>query len=287
MPFYIYAWITNFFYSLSAITGKLTIKHQIRNPWQLNYTWGLLTCILIIPFALWSGVRVPTHWGPLWIFGITSAISGTLWFLSMSRLDISVMSPLYAFRPVFSVLLGFVLFNEQLNVTQYALIGVIIFAGLFASVDEHLSLRSFFRPSIALALSAVLFSAILGAATKYAMAYEGFWEVTLWGSLLSMVPGLLTVPLFWKDLKRTPVRRYNGLIVSVVIALIGFFAVNKAFAENISITSAILSVPTSMVIAFLFSVFAPKLLEKHPLKIYAIRFMSAAVMVLAALRLSS
>jgi drug/metabolite transporter (DMT)-like permease len=287
MPFYVFAWITNFFYSLSAITGKLTSKHQIKNPWQLNYLWGLFSCILITPFALWNGVHLPTHWGPLWVFGIASALSGTLWILSMSLLDVSVLTPLYAFRPVFSVILGLLFLNEHLTVTQYILIGVIIIAGLFESADDHFSLRSFFHPTIALAITAVLFSAILGAATKYAMTYEGLWEVTLWGSLLSMVPGIVTIPLFWKDVQRTPVQKYKGLIVSVVISFIGFLSVNKAFAENISITTAILSVPTSMLMAFLFSVFAPKLLEKHSMKIYAIRFSAAAVMVLAALKLTS
>jgi hypothetical protein len=40
-----------------------------------------------------------------------------------------------------------------------------------------------------------------------------------------------------------------------------------------------------MAIAFLFSVFAPQLLEKHTLKVYAVRFISAAIMIVAASQL--
>jgi drug/metabolite transporter (DMT)-like permease len=287
MPFYVFAWIADCLYGLSSITGKLSSKHQLRNPWQLNFIWGTLSCILILPFAIWYGVRLPVHWGPLLVFGIVSSISGTLYILSLNNLDISVLAPLYSFRPVFSVLLGYVLFHEQLTVTQLALTGVIIVAGLFASMDEHLSLRSFFHKFIVLALVAVFCSAIQGAATKYALEYEGFWEVTLWGSVLSMVPILLTVPLFWKDLRKTPIRKYNVLLTTVVISTLGFFAANKAYAINVGITSVIMSVPTSMLMAFLFSVFAPKILEKHSKKVYLIRFSATAIMVLAALRLSA
>jgi len=44
--------------------------------------------------------------------------------------------------------------------------------------------------------------------------------------------------------------------------------------------------PFSMIFAFMFSVFAPKLLEKHTLKIYVIRFSSVAVMIWAAIQLT-
>ena len=41
-----------------------------------------------------------------------------------------------------------------------------------------------------------------------------------------------------------------------------------------------------MVIAFAFSTFAPQLLEKHTVRIYAIRFTAAAIMIVAAIELS-
>jgi len=44
--------------------------------------------------------------------------------------------------------------------------------------------------------------------------------------------------------------------------------------------------PFSMIFAFMFSIFAPNLLEKHTIKIYVIRFTSVAVMIWAAMQLT-
>lgn len=41
-----------------------------------------------------------------------------------------------------------------------------------------------------------------------------------------------------------------------------------------------------MFFALIFSIFKPELLEKHPAKVYAVRFIAAAIMVLAAIKLS-
>jgi drug/metabolite transporter (DMT)-like permease len=253
----------------------------------LNFVWGFLGCAVMLPIALLNGVHFPTHWGPLWLYGIASAFSGLLYILTLYRMDLSIMSPLYSFRTVFSVCMGVAFFNESLSVGQYSLIGIIFLAGLLVSLDEKFSLKSFFHKTTVLALVAIFCSAMVGVATKNAMIYEGFWEVTLWGSFLSIVPALFLFPWFYKDLKRIPIKKYSGVISSVLLSTLGLLAANMAFAANISITSAILSVPTTMIMAFLFSIFAPKLLEKHSMKIYVIRFSAAAVMVVAALRLTA
>jgi hypothetical protein len=68
--------------------------------------------------------------------------------------------------------------------------------------------------------------------------------------------------------------------------LIGILTSNKSYTDNVTISSAIISLPMSMIMAFLFSIFAPNLLEKHTLKVYAIRFTAAAIMIISALKLS-
>ena len=80
---------------------------------------------------------------------------------------------------------------------------------------------------------------------------------------------------------------WSGVTWSTILLTFGMFAANRAFAVNVGISSAIMTVPLSMIFAVLFSVFAPKLLEKHTMKVYALRFAAAAIMIFAALRLSS
>jgi drug/metabolite transporter (DMT)-like permease len=167
------------------------------------------------------------------------------------------------------------------------LVGILFIAGLFVSMDEGFSLRSFFRTSIILAFLAVSTATIYGASIKYAMQYEGYWEVVLWGSILPVILLLPTIPLFRKNIRETSRQDYLGAIVFTVLGFFGFLTSNKAYGQNVSITSAILSVPMSMILAFLLSLVAPKLLEKHTIKIYAIRFAAATVMLVAALKLTS
>lgn len=286
MSYILFAWATSFLYATSAIIAKLTSKHRIANPWLFNFVWTLAITIFSIPFALSGRVGWPTNWGSMLVVGVASTIAGILYILAMSKLDVSVLNPLYSFRTPMSVILGFLIFHELLSPIQLLLIAVITLAGVFVSMDERFSPKTFFHSSIALALFAVLSSSIYGATVKYVQVGNGYWEAVLWTNVINMVLLVGTIPLFWKELKKTPIGNYNGVILSGFAASAGGIAAYKAFAVNLGISTAIVSLPLSMVMAFAFSVVAPKLLEKHPLKVYAVRFAAATVMFLAALGLS-
>lgn len=286
MPFYIFAWIANIFYSLGGVVGKLSSKHQISNPWLFNFVWTALSILITIPFALAGHIQWPTHWGLLWLFGFTAAISGTLYILSLYALDVSILGPIYNLRTALIVASGVIFFHEKLAGYQMGLVFIIILAGLFVTMDEKHGLKSFLQKSVLLGLVTIVSSAIYNSLLKYTMQYESYWVVTLWSLILAQVFLLPTIPLFWRDLKKIPLREYGGVTASTLLLTFGLFATNKAFAQNLGISSAILTIPLSMIFAFLFSVFAPKLLEKHTMKVYAIRFGAAAVMIIAALQLS-
>lgn len=286
MPFYVAAWLTNIFYGFGSIASKLSSKHQLSNPWLFNFVLGVIITLGTIPIAIANGVQWPIHWGALWLAGLFSALAGTLFVLAMYKLDISILSPLYSLRVAFSILLGMIFFGELLTIFQLVLVSIIFIAGLFVSVDEHLSIRSFFRPVIGLAILAVLSSAIYSATLKSAMQVEGYWEVTLWNNVLAVIITFVTVPLFWKDLRKMHMKYYSGVAISGLAYTFGALTANIAYATNIGLSAAILAVPMSMIMAILFSLIKPELLEKHTLKIYAIRLSAAAVMVWAALRLS-
>lgn len=286
MPFYVYAWLTDIFYGIGTISGKLASARQMRNPWQMNFVWGGLMGVLVLPLAAYPGIHLPTNWGAMWLATIVSFISGTLYLLTLYKLDVSVMSPLYSLRSVFGLVLGVFLFHEAIVFQQYFFISLIIIAGFFVSLDEHFTVRSFFRKPIALALFAILTSAFYSASIKNVMQYDNVWDVTFWVNVLGVIPLLLTIPLFKKDIQKTAIRDYQGAFISALFSVFGAITSNIAFGVNISISTAIIAVPMSMIFAFLFSFIKPSLLEKHTLKVYAIRFSAAAIMVIAALRLS-
>ena len=97
---------------------------------------------------------------------------------------------------------------------------------------------------------------------------------------------LVTWPKFGKDFKKIGPKEFGATLLGALTGVVGILASNKAFASNIGVSAAIISLPISMIIAFLFSVFAPQLLEKHTLKVYFVRFAAATVMILAALKLN-
>jgi hypothetical protein len=112
------------------------------------------------------------------------------------------------------------------------------------------------------------------------------WTTNLWIAIINFLLLLPTIPLFRKDLKTLDRAHITPVVLMGLFFTVSIFATNKAYESSYSITSLIMVMPFSMIFAFMFSVFAPKLLEKHTLKIYAIRFSSAAVMIWAAIQLT-
>jgi uncharacterized membrane-anchored protein len=143
--------------------------------------------------------------------------------------------------------------------------------------------------------------AVYNAVLKITIAENGYWPVFYWTAILGQIMLLPTIPLFLTELRSSyrrervapreliPLSARQLLSVAnlALISLLANLAANKAFAANVSLSAAIVSLPLSMILAFLFSVFAPELLEKHSPKIYAIRFTAAAVMFWSALQLSA
>jgi drug/metabolite transporter (DMT)-like permease len=286
MSYTLFAWITTIFYAASGLVGKFAAKHKITNPWLYNFVWSLVVVIISVGVALWYGGRWPAMWGSIVIAGIMSAVTAVTYTLSVYMLDVSVLGPLYIFRTPASVLLGAMFFGETMGAWQLMLIGVMTVAGMFVTMDEKMSLRSFFRKPIAFGLFTVLLSSIYNATVKYAVAQNGYWDTVLWYNIVNQVVLLVTVPLFIKDLKQLKKGDYFHVSLSALFAGIGGITVIPAIAGNLGITMAILALPMGMVSAIVLSYFAPKLLEKHPTKVYAVRLASAAVMFAAGLALS-
>src|SRR3989344_1579835 len=151
-----FAWLASLMYGLEAITGKLTSKHVIQNPYLFNFFWAFFILILTIPVALINGVTVPAHWGYIIIASFFYALSGVLYVLALYKLDVSVIAPLFSFRTAMAVILGALFLGEVLLTRQYVLIGIIFVFGIFVSIDEKSALRSFFTRGTAIALFAML-----------------------------------------------------------------------------------------------------------------------------------
>ena len=285
MSFAFWAWSALFFYVIEILLGKILARHLVKNPWLFNFVWSLFILMLLVPPALMANVRVPGQWTDLLIASFFYALCSILYIFCLFRLDVSVLSPLFNVRTALSVFLGALLLAEWLTPRQYALIGVIIVAGFVVSIDEKFNLRSLFSRRMILAFALMVDLALMGIYVNRAVAAVGFWEATLWMAIIAQFMYLVTAPYFIDDLKRISRKQIGALLIMALAGTLGTVAVNKAYAINVSLTSVIISIPLSPVVAFLCSTRWPELLEYHPKRVYVIRLTVTAVMVLAAIAL--
>ncbi len=286
MSYIVFAWLTTIVYGLGGVVGKIATKHHIENPWLYNALWVLLTVLYIAPLAMFNNVGLPQDWGSMVWLGIANAVSGIMFVLAFYAVDLTVLAPLSNIRTPFVALLGVLWFGEQLSFLQWALIGAVFVAGMVIHIDERMSIRSFWTKGMGLVLLWIPTSVWFNTMVKRASQSNGYWEVALWSNILALLLILPTVPLFYRDLSKIHFSRYYTSAFSIVLWTAGLLFSVKALGENVSITMAIMSLPLSMVFTMALSVFWPKLLEKHTLKVYAIRFVAASVMFAAALGLS-
>lgn len=286
MPFYAYAWIASFSAACIVITTKLTSKYSITNPWLFTFLWTFVIMVFTVPSSLANHAGFPNDWSPIIIASIFSMLWNVLYIKTMYLIDVSTLSPLFNFRTLFAVLLGALFLHENLTSYQVFLFFIIITAGMFASLDEKMNIKSFFKPSIFIGLSAMLVLALANAWIKIALVYNDVWTLNLWMSIITQALVLPTIPLFIKDVKKINVSSILPVGIMGLFQTITNWASNIAYGVNVGITSLIMSVPLSMIAAFFLSLFLPKLLEKHTMKVYAIRFTAAFIMIIAALQLS-
>ncbi len=285
MNYLAFAWIASISSALIIVISKLTSKYSIPNPWFFNFLWSFITLIIIIPLAYLNHASVPNIWLPVAVAGAGQALFYIFYLLALYRLDVSTITPLFNFRTVFAVLLGIIFLSEKFSLHQAGFAAIIIVAGIFSTIDEKFSAKSFLNSSIGLAILAMLSLSISNASTKWAMNYNDVWTVNLWLSLFGFLVILPTIPLFKRSLFKIKPNQISPIFLMGLLQNVTNYALTTALAVNVGITSIIMSIPLSMILAASFSIFVPKLMEKHTLKVYAIRFIAAAIMIYGALQL--
>ena len=286
MSFYFFAWLASIFYGIEAVIGKLISKYTVKNPWLFNFIWSGITLVLIGGVSIYSGIHWPVSWPPLLLAALFYALGGLLYIVGIYYFDISALSPMYNFRTVFSVILAALMLGEVLTSYQYGLIALIFLAGIFVTMDERFSLKSFFSWPMLIVMGDMVGLALMGIYIQKAMVANDFWTVTFYLALLSQVLYLVTIPLFWRDLKSLAWKHVPGIFWMALAGFIATLAANKAYSLNVGISATIISLPLSMFMAFALSYLFPDLLEKHPNRVYIVRFGAAAVMFASAILLS-
>jgi drug/metabolite transporter (DMT)-like permease len=205
----------------------------------------------------------------------------------VKKLDITVLSPLFNLKLVITVLLGYFFLGEILTTRMIFLIGVVVIAGVFATMDERFSLKSFLNKNIMLGIFLMFFASIQVLLINRAMSQNDYWTGMMWMVIMSIIFSFaINFPRFYKDLKKTKIKDYSGVVLLAIFGGLSDLAVYKAYEGNIGISSIIFSLPISMILTLFFVFWKPDLLEKHTVKVYIIRLAATAVMILGAIGLS-
>lgn len=282
----LFAWIASFSYGIYAITAKLIGKYQLKNSYQFSFFITLFSGIIMATISYYYGGRWPSNWTYILLAALFLAVGNALYLRALKVLDVSVFSPLFNIRVAITVILGAVLLGENFSTNTLSLIITIFIAGFFATMDERFSVRSFFTKNIGLGILFMLVLSIQSILVNRAVDQTEYWTATLWMSLSAILASFLILyPKFKSDLSRTKPKEYIGVGLLAVIGSVGDLAAYRAFAGNVSVSSVIISLPLSMVLAFILSIWKPALLEKHSYKVYLVRFAAAAIMIWAALQL--
>lgn len=286
MPYYFYALLGSAVSGLFVIVAKLTSKYSIKNPWLFNFLLTIVSLLFILPAAIYYDATFPNDWIAIIFSAIFATLFNIFYIFSNYELDVSTFMPLFNFRGIFAVLIGITFFGEKLTPYKLFFVGVIIIAGIFSSMDEKFKIKSFFRFSIATGILTTLFLAVNNAFTKMALVNNSIWTTSLWIAILNVVMLIPTIYLFKKDLKKLDIAHVLPVGLMGLFGTLGGFLANLAYKSNLTVSSLIMNMPFSMIYAFLFSIFAPKLLERHTLKIYMIRFASVIIMIWATMQLT-
>ena len=282
----LFAWLASAIYGTYAITAKLIGKYQLKNSYQFSFFMTLFSGIVMSIISYVNGGRIATNWSFILLAAAFLALGNALYLTALKVLDVSVMSPLFNIRVAITVLLGVLFLGESLSTKAVYLIALIFIAGFFATMDEKFSFKTFFTQNIGLGLLFMLALSIQSLFVNRAISQTDYWTATLWMGLLAIVFSFIFLySRFKDDITKSKPKDYVGVGVLAIIGSIGDLAAYKAFEGNVGLSSVIISLPISMLLAFVLSVWKPSLMERHPLKVYLVRFIAAVVMIWGAIQL--
>ena len=283
----LYAWIASIASGFTPIVVKASSKSLVKNPWMFNLLWLIFGIPLVVLLAIFKGGGLPANWRSVFLLSLSSALFYVFYTVSIYKLDVTTIGPLFSLRTVFAVILGVFLLHEKINALGLFLILIIVLFSPLAAYNEQLKAKAFFQKNIILVVLAMAALAFMGYFTNISVAKNGYATTLLWQDFLTLMLLLPTYMLIKKE-ERSDFN-VRKLVPFMLLGITGFLytaTATLAYASNLALSSVIISLPLSMVFAYLLSRKYAKFLEKHPPRVYAIRFFAAFVMVGAAIWLS-
>lgn len=251
----------------------------------LKFFWTSFNLLLTAVIAYFFGIKAPANFLPYIVAGLFLAIGNIFLTYSIYKLDVTVISPLFALRTAFTAIIGILFLKENFNFVQYLMIVIIFISGLLIRVDENFSFKKSMH-DLWLGIACMFFLSISSATIKIASVNGSYWNNVFWINFFTSVFLLLSVPKFIFDLKSTPIKKYIGALGYSLAGGVGRLLMFFGLASNVTVTTAVTSLPMSMIMTIPLAYVFPQLLEKHTIRIYIIRLLLAIVMITCSIKLS-
>ena len=130
--------------AVSMAIGTI-LTHRWKPPVSLlTFTsWQLIAGgILLLPLAMWIEPPLPSLskaniTGLIYLSLIGAALTYTLWFRGLFKLDPSIVSVLGFLSPVSAILIGWLLLGQSLNATQILAVIIVLITVWLSQINSH------------------------------------------------------------------------------------------------------------------------------------------------------
>ncbi len=134
----LFAWIACVASGITPLVIKTSSKSLVKNPWLFNLLWLAFGIPLVAVLAVFKGGGLPSNWPAVIFLSLSSAFFYFFYTVSLYKLDVTTISPLFSLRTVFAVILGIVVLHESIGVFGITLIIIIVLLSPLAAYDENL-----------------------------------------------------------------------------------------------------------------------------------------------------
>jgi drug/metabolite transporter (DMT)-like permease len=193
---------------------------------------------------------------------------------------------LFQLQAVLIALLAYIFLNERFPIQNYLWATLLVAGSVLVSIDEKMSIKTFFKPGIILILVMQLFHAGSNLFIGFTLQNINFIQVSFWANLIIAI-SFFPFILITKPKLKYSLKNVSPVLLATTISNFGALFLFKAFEENLTITSviALLNAPLVFTISVLASKYLPTLIEHHSAKVYVIRGTGLIITLIAAYKI--
>jgi drug/metabolite transporter (DMT)-like permease len=290
MPTYILlSFLAAISFALAGVCNKLTSKYAIRQRWPFLFYYYITFIPFVFLIPLVSQLQVPSgNWSTLFFYSLFFFLGNICFFTAIFKTDTSVFAPFFQLQAAFIAILAFLFLGERFPTENYFWIIFILIGAVLVSLDEKMSVKTFFQKAIFLIILMQFFHALSNLFAGFALKAMDFWNLTFWSTIVSTLLILVSVPPLAKFELKVSFNQLRLLFLVNFFSFIGATSLFAAFETNLTISSVIslLTSPIVLFISIFLSKFRPEFLEHHTGRVYLVRATGVIIILFSALKIS-